>query len=325
MRMGWPSYFSAEETAAAVSLRHRAGRVRHAGVPVSRAESRAAVRVAAGPPGDRRCRSSRIRATAGCRERSSTASGSGCSAGASSRTRTRWTASRGVPSLLDWLASDFVDSGYDLKRLIATIVTSRAYQLRAVPRTASSRRDYVFRGPEIRRLTAEQFADAIGCDHRRLERAISRRRSSAPRRRSGRAPPDAGAARAVYARMADAGQSAWRARSAGRFAIRCSRAASTTATMLQALELVNGERLSNWLLRGARNMLGELPPPPAACSSRRSTRAARQPDRRRPGRGRAVRRRRVRRDPALARRAGRELHGCRQGRGRVGGRCTDRC
>jgi hypothetical protein len=28
--------------------------------------------------------------------------------------------------------------------------------------------------------------------------------------------------------------------------------------------LVNGERLSNWLLRGARNMLGELPPPPTA-------------------------------------------------------------
>lgn len=34
--------------------------------------------------------------------------------------------------------------------------------------------------------------------------------------------------------------------------------------MLQALELVNGERLSNWLLRGARAMLGELPPPPTA-------------------------------------------------------------
>jgi len=39
---------------------------------------------------------------------------------------------------------------------------------------------------------------------------------------------------------------------------------NTVATTLQALELVNGERLSNWLLRGARNMLGELPPPPTA-------------------------------------------------------------
>jgi hypothetical protein len=34
------------------------------------------------------------------------------------------------------------------------------------------------------------------------------------------------------------------------------------ATTLQALELINGERLTNWLLRGARNMVGELPPPP---------------------------------------------------------------
>ena len=39
---------------------------------------------------------------------------------------------------------------------------------------------------------------------------------------------------------------------------------NTAATTIQALELVNGERLANWLLRGARNMLGELPAPPTA-------------------------------------------------------------
>ena len=38
----------------------------------------------------------------------------------------------------------------------------------------------------------------------------------------------------------------------------------TTATTLQGLELVNGERLTRWLLRGARRLVGELPPPPAA-------------------------------------------------------------
>ena len=36
------------------------------------------------------------------------------------------------PALLDWLASDFVEHGYDVKRLIETIVTSRAYQMPAV-------------------------------------------------------------------------------------------------------------------------------------------------------------------------------------------------
>ena len=67
------------------------------------------------------------------------------------------------PALLDWLASDFVEHGYDVKHLIATILTSRAYQMPAVARTGEPpARGYVFAGPEVRRLTAEQFADAIG-------------------------------------------------------------------------------------------------------------------------------------------------------------------
>ncbi|MEX2301455.1 MAG: DUF1549 domain-containing protein, partial [Bryobacterales bacterium] len=66
------------------------------------------------------------------------------------------------PELLDWLAGDFVKNGYDLKRLISTIVSSRTYQMPAVPRAREPLRDYAFRGPEVRRVTAEQFADAIG-------------------------------------------------------------------------------------------------------------------------------------------------------------------
>ena len=67
------------------------------------------------------------------------------------------------PELLDWLAADFVASNYDLKHLIGTIVKSRAYQMAAVARKGEApARGYQFRGPEIRRLTAEQFADAIG-------------------------------------------------------------------------------------------------------------------------------------------------------------------
>ena len=65
------------------------------------------------------------------------------------------------PELLDYLASDFVKSGYDIKRLIATIVTSKTYQMRAVARPDGPPAHYAFRGPELRRLTAEQFADAI--------------------------------------------------------------------------------------------------------------------------------------------------------------------
>ena len=58
---------------------------------------------------------------------------------------------------------EFVEQGYDLRRLIATIVNSRTYQMPAVRRTDDvAAREYVFAGPEVRRLTAEQFADAIG-------------------------------------------------------------------------------------------------------------------------------------------------------------------
>ena len=35
------------------------------------------------------------------------------------------------PELLDWLSADFVEHGYDLKRLIGTIVSSRTYQMPA--------------------------------------------------------------------------------------------------------------------------------------------------------------------------------------------------
>ena len=65
------------------------------------------------------------------------------------------------PELLDWLASDFVKSGYDIKALLATIIDSRTYQLPAVPRAGEASKKYVFAGPELRRMTAEQFADSV--------------------------------------------------------------------------------------------------------------------------------------------------------------------
>jgi hypothetical protein len=67
------------------------------------------------------------------------------------------------PDLLDWLAEDLVANKYDLKRTIELIVTSRAYQMPAVeaPKADEDRAKYVFAGPITRRMTAEQFADAV--------------------------------------------------------------------------------------------------------------------------------------------------------------------
>ncbi len=65
------------------------------------------------------------------------------------------------PELLNWLAEDLVDHGYDLRHTMARIVTSRAYQLGAAPEAAPMEKGYVFRGPSVRRMNAEQLVDAI--------------------------------------------------------------------------------------------------------------------------------------------------------------------
>ena len=100
----------------------------------------------------------------------------------------KWTACRGARTLLDWLASDFVDHGYDIKHLIsddpdfARVLDARGAREPAEPPA----RGYVFAGPEVRRLTAEQFADAIGAmtgewnTYTRARRRPRRQRTASP-------------------------------------------------------------------------------------------------------------------------------------------------
>jgi hypothetical protein len=64
------------------------------------------------------------------------------------------------PGLMDWLAEDLVAHQYDLKQTMARILTSRAYQLPAV-NLAETDEHFVFHGPGVRRLNAEEFTDAI--------------------------------------------------------------------------------------------------------------------------------------------------------------------
>jgi mono/diheme cytochrome c family protein len=65
------------------------------------------------------------------------------------------------PDLLDWLAQDLVANRYDLKETMLCILTSRAYQM--APKDLGEREEtnYVFTGPVVRRMTAEQFRDAL--------------------------------------------------------------------------------------------------------------------------------------------------------------------
>jgi hypothetical protein len=177
------------------------------------------------------------------------------------------------PAVLDWLASDFVDHGYDIKRLILTILTSRAYSMPAVPRTGEPpTRGYVFWGPEVRRLTAEEFADAIGAItgewNTYTPRASSSSSSSSSTRPAGEPPPSMPSTSGVYGRE-------WRVASSSmtralgrpiRDQVTSVRAAH--ASTLQSLELVNGEMLTQSLSRAARRMVGELPAEPLSIYNR---------------------------------------------------------
>ena len=68
--------------------------------------------------------------------------------------------------LLDWLSLDLATHQYDLKQTLALICNSRAYQLPATDAVAGDTIErYRFHGPLVKRLTAEQFADAHRHDH----------------------------------------------------------------------------------------------------------------------------------------------------------------
>ena len=173
------------------------------------------------------------------------------------------------PELLDWLASDFVQHGYDVRRLIHTMLTSRAYQMPAVVRkTEAPARGYAFAGPEVRRLTAEQFADAVGAITGEWSVYPGGGQGGGTRAAPGEPLPSMPTSAGYFARE-------WRVastdltRALGRpvrdQVISVRPAQSST---LQALELTNGESLARWVSRGARRMLNELPPEPESLYNR---------------------------------------------------------
>jgi len=64
--------------------------------------------------------------------------------------------------LLDYLAADFAAHGYDLKHTLRLIATSAAYQSRVEGvNEKADEGGYAYAGPRSKRLTAEQFVDAV--------------------------------------------------------------------------------------------------------------------------------------------------------------------
>ncbi|HEY2761054.1 MAG TPA: DUF1549 domain-containing protein, partial [Pirellulales bacterium] len=66
------------------------------------------------------------------------------------------------PGLLDYLACQLIDERYDLKKILREIATSQIYQARCMePMNSTAGNAAVFQGPIARRMTAEQFLDAV--------------------------------------------------------------------------------------------------------------------------------------------------------------------
>ncbi len=87
--------------------------------------------------------------------------------------------------LLDTLANHLQENGYDLKKLLAFIATSDAYQMQSevIGRTSDDH-GYAFAGPRARRLTAEQFVDATwqltGAAPRKFDAPVTRSDGATP-------------------------------------------------------------------------------------------------------------------------------------------------
>ena len=62
------------------------------------------------------------------------------------------------PELLDWLAREFIESGWDTKHLVRLIVTSHTYRQSAVRRDEATDRSLLARAPRLR-LSAEALRD----------------------------------------------------------------------------------------------------------------------------------------------------------------------
>jgi hypothetical protein len=137
--------------------------------------------------------------------------------------------------LLDWLAEDFATHHYDIRHTIARMLTSAAYQLPAVNLVEA--KSFVFRGPGVRRMSAEQYRDALA-QVTGIWLTKPSFGNETNQVRASRVPADPLVT--VLGRP-------------NREQVVTTRA--TAATTLQALELTNGDTLAKILHRGAEQLL----------------------------------------------------------------------
>jgi hypothetical protein len=149
--------------------------------------------------------------------------------------------------LIDYLAVHLVDNGYDLKKTIELITASQAYQSQCT--VSSESRDgseFVFRGPAPKRMTAEQYIDAVW--------SVT---GTAPEKPLAPVALIGGQRTMVRASLVSADALLRTLGRPPREQVVTTRPAELDT--LQALQLSNGEILSELLTRGAKNIQSQHP------------------------------------------------------------------
>lgn len=154
--------------------------------------------------------------------------------------------------LLDFLAKDLIDHQYNLQHTLEVIATSDAYQAASQRAAETLEADFVFRGPLLKRMTAEQFVDAVW-------------------RITGTAPKKADAdfgdrgAEPVRAALVNADLLMRAMGRPNREQVVTTRPEELTT--LEALDLTNGEILTDLVTRGAGHIQKRFAAAPANCNS----------------------------------------------------------
>jgi hypothetical protein len=149
--------------------------------------------------------------------------------------------------LLDYLATHLAEEGYDLKQTIRWICNSQVYQAATPPRaSAPEAGEFVFRGPLTRRMTAEQFLDAVW---QITASGPAKPDANVPRAADGHTPMIRASLIKKDAFMTALGRP-------NRDQIVSMR--PTDLTALEAIHLSNGQQLADTIARGAARELERL-------------------------------------------------------------------
>lgn len=157
--------------------------------------------------------------------------------------------------LLDWLAVDFVENGYNIKRLILQITSSKIYQMESFPVASPDlllAADFTFQGMVRKRMTAEQLSDAVG------NLASPLFDSAEVKFKPYELIPEAQMATSLTRASLVANNTFLTALGRPNREI-VSTSRDSQASLLQALELTNGERLNTALFKGGEYWTKQYP------------------------------------------------------------------